>query len=219
MKTISLLEKLKEKATFTTIDLQRILNSNKKYAQLRINRLLKNKYISRVTNGTYTCNLEIEQIASNIVYPSYIGGWYASYYKGYTEQIVNQITIFTKVNKKQIFFQNYKIKFIKTNYLFGYYKENEFFIVDDNKLLIDAVLYSKEFGNIDEIIKIAKNGSFNKETMIDYLNKINKISVNKKIGYLLEKYQNIDLHELIKTDLNYVNIMHNKLKNKKWKII
>ncbi len=219
MNKIYLLERLKEKPTFTTIDLQRILNSNKKYAQLRLNRLLKDQYISRVTNGTYTCNIEIEQIATNIVHPSYISGWYASYHKGYTEQIVNQVTIFNKRIKKETVFQNYKLKFVRTNYLFGYYKEDEYFIADDNKLLIDALLYPKEFGNFDEIINIAKNGKFEKETVIDYLNKINKNSLNKKIGYILEKYQNIDLYGLIKIDYNYVTIDNLKIKNKKWKII
>lgn len=219
MKTILLLEKLKEKPTFNTTDLQRILHSNRNYAQLKLNRLLKNKYISRVTNGTYTCNIEIEQIATNIVYPSYISGWYASYRKGYTEQIINQVTIFTKVNKKETLFQNYKIKFIKTNYVFGYYKEQEYFLADDNKLLIDAILYQQEFGNFEEIINIAKKATIDKDTIIEYLKKINKKSLNKKIGYLLEKYQNIDLYNLIEIDHNYVMLGNLKIKNKKWKII
>ena len=221
MNTIELLKKLKNYSTFTTIDIQRLLASNKRYAEIKIARLLKQKYISRISSGVYTTNNSIVEIASNIVTPCYLSGWYVSNYKGYTEQIVNTLCVFTTINKKQITFENYKIKFIKTKYLFGYYKENNTIIANDNKSLIDAIMYPELFGNFDEIINIVKKGNFNKSTIIEYLKIINKKSIIKKAGYLLDTYRNIGISEL-KIDNNYVILDQfsntKKIKNKKWKV-
>jgi len=222
MKAIKLLEILKLHPTFKLIDIQRILNSNRNYAKTVINRLHKQKYIWKVCPGIYTSNTIIEEISSNIIYPSYVSGWYASYYKGYTDQIVNKINIFTTIKKHQIKFNNYTIKFIKTKYLFGYEKINNTFIADDNKLLIDALLYPKEFGNFDEIINLVSKGDFNKNKIISYLKIIKKQSVIKKVGYLLENYKQIDISSNFKLNSNYV-ILNSFLKeynntNTKWRL-
>jgi len=204
MKTIKLLEILKSYPTFKLIAIQRILNSNRNYAKTVVNRLLKQKYIQKVCPGTYTSNNTIDEISSNIVYPSYISGWYASYHKGYTDQIINKLNIFTTIKKHQIKFNNYILKFIKTKYMFGYDKINNIFIADDNKLLIDALLYPKEFGNFDEIINLVSKGDFNKNKITSYLKIINKQSVIKKVGYLLESYRQIDISSDFKLNNNYV---------------
>ena len=222
MKTIKLLEKLSSHPTFKLIDIQRILNSNKNYTKTVINRLLKQKYIWKVCPGVYTSNATIEAIASNVIYPSYIGGWYASYYKGYTDQIINKVSVFTTVNKSQIKFNNYFIKFVRTKYLFGYEKVNNVFLVDDNKLLIDALLKPKEFGNFDEILNVVSKGDFNKDRIISYLRIIKKQSIIKKVGYLLEKYHQIDISSSFKLNTNYVilNLFTKKYStiNSKWRL-
>ncbi len=222
MRTINLLENLKKHPTFRLVDIERITKTNKNYAKTKINRLIKAKDVSCVSKGIYTVSSNIEEIASNIVYPSYISSWYASYYKGYTEQIVNKITIFTTIKKSLIKYNRYKINFVKTKHMFGYIKQDNIFIVDDNKLLIDVYLKPKEIGNIDEIIKIVKKGNFNKNKIIEYLKKINKKSLVKKIGYLLERYRNIDICNNFKIDKNYVLLNPFSKKttktNTKWRV-
>jgi len=222
MKTIKLLGILKSYPTFKLIDIQRILNSNRNYAKTVVNRLLKQKYILKICSGTYTSSNTIEEISSNIFYPSYISGWYASYYKGYTDQIVNKINIFITFKRNQIKFNNYVIKFIKTKYMFGYNKINNIFIADDNKLLIDALLYPKEFGNFDEIINLVSKGNFNKNKIVSYFKMIKKQSIIKKVGYLLESYKQIDISSDFKLNKNYVTLnpfikKHNKT-NTKWRL-
>lgn len=224
MSTISILNKLNNYPVFTLKDIQRITKYSANYSKLLVYRLKKKNLIYFIEDGAYTTIDDINKIATNIITPSYLSYWYASYYKGYTEQIVNSVFIATKVRKKEINFQNYKIKFINTRYLFGYYKEKDIFIVDDNKLLIDALLRPKTFGNFEEILKVVKNANFNKDKIVSYLKIINNISLIRKVGFLLEKYRSINIFDEFDnlTNSNYIilNSFYKKYKfiNKKWRI-
>ena len=227
MKTIDLLDNLRNYPVFTINDIERLTKSKRNYSKLLINRLKKKEYIFKIENGKYTTNnlKNIELISTSLVFPSYISYWYASYYKGYTDQIINKITIATTIKKKQLTFQNYILKFIKTNDFFGSYKENGVFIVDDNKLLIDAFLKPREFGNFDEILKVVNNSKFDKIKIIKYLKKINNVLLIRKIGYVLEKYRQIDIYsdfKVLKYSKNYtfLNPFYKKSTyiDKKWRI-
>jgi predicted transcriptional regulator of viral defense system len=208
--------------------IKQIKDTTDKYARTFLNRKHNSKELQRVTNGKYTKSNNIYSIATNLFTPSYLSFWSASYFKGYTEQIVNQIQVITTQKHKTIKFENYTINFTKLNkkYFFGYEKTksgNEFvFVVNDEKLLIDAIHKEKKLGNFDEILKIIKNAKINKNKIIDYLNKINSKTLNKKVGYLLEEYKNIDISKEINyKDNNYVilsNFLDGKKINKKWKV-
>ncbi len=204
-------------------------NIKNSYVSNLICRLNKSNKITKIIKGKYTTKDDIYQISTNLFSPSYLSFWSASYFKGYTEQIINQIQIVSTKKHKTISFQNYSIKFILLNKktFFGFdkikYGDEFIFVADDEKLLIDSILKEKLLGNFEEIEKILKNTNFNKEKIINYLNKINNKSLNKKIGYLLEKYKQIDLSNEIKTkDKNYVKLsryLNSKKINKKWKVI
>jgi predicted transcriptional regulator of viral defense system len=208
--------------------IKQIKDTTDEYARTFLNRKHNSKELQRVTNGKYTKSNNIYSIATNLFTPSYLSFWSASYFKGYTEQIVNQIQVITTQKHKTIKFENYTINFTKLNkkYFFGYEKTksgNEFvFVVNDEKLLIDAIHKEKKLGNFDEILKIIKNAKINKNKIIDYLNKINSKTLNKKVGYLLEEYKNIDISKEINyKDNNYVilsNFLDGKKINKKWKV-
>lgn len=75
-----------------------------------------------MTKNAYTTKDNISVIASNIYSPCYISFWYASYFLGYTEQIVNTVHIATTKIKREINFENYRIKFIPINEFFGFKK-------------------------------------------------------------------------------------------------
>lgn len=226
MKSIELLDRLKERPIFRVQDIERIAYCNKRYAKLILNRLKKRKLIKQITRNTYTTKSNIFVIASNITYPSYVSLWSASYFRGYTEQIVNTIQVATTRRIKPIKFDNYEIKFIQINDFFGYEKirtdEGEMFIVEDEKLLIDAFLKPKELGNFDEIEKIFKNAEISEEKIISYLKKTNKQTVIKRVGFLLEKIKGYDISKSLKLDKNYVLLNPFSKKwgktNSKWRI-
>ncbi|MGV8151707.1 MAG: type IV toxin-antitoxin system AbiEi family antitoxin domain-containing protein [Candidatus Nanoarchaeia archaeon] len=226
MKTIKLIEKLKQKAVFGTQDIQIFTRCSPVYAKQIISRLMKNNLIKKIRKNSYTTQTDIFVIASNIIYPSYISFWSCAYYKGYTEQIINTIQVASTIKNKNISFEGYKIKFIKINDFFGYKKiktdAGELFLAEDEKLLIDCLLRQKECGNFSEIEKIFKNSKPDKSKIIKYLKNVNKQALTKRVGFLLDKINSIDISEEFKLDNNYVIL--NKLSKKqnktstKWRI-
>lgn len=169
------------------------LNCNDDYAYTVLNRLFSKGKIKKIIKSKYTCSDNIYLIASNIYTPCYISFWTASHFKGYTEQIINTIQIVTTVKKDNIFFENYKIEFVKFSkkMFFGYEKVklgNDFiFIADDEKLIIDSVKYSKKLGNSEEILKIIEKSSINKSKLFEYLERIDNKSLTKKVIKLIKK--------------------------------
>lgn len=226
MKDVELLKRLEEKTVFRLNDVQRIGLCSREYAWLMLSRLKKRGLIKRVSENAYTTKSDISVIASNIVYPCYISFWYASYYLGYTEQIVNTVQIATTAKKKPIEFENYRIAFVPMRHFFGYKKvrtdEGEVFLAEDEKLLIDAFLRPKECGNFDEIIKTFENARISREKITEYMKRVNSQSIIKRAGFLLEDKQGIDLSGEFKLDKNYVTLDPFSKKsqkiNSKWRV-
>ena len=226
MKTVNLLDKLRTKPVFTIQDIERISGCDRRYAWLIVNRLLKNKLIKRVRRNLYTTKTDIFVIASNILTPSYISFWSASYYLGFTEQIVNTIFVATTRKAKTIEFEGYKIEFVPVKDFFGFSKirtnEGELFIADNEKLLIDAFIRPNKCGNFDEIVKIFENAEVNKNKIIDYLKQTRKQSLVKRVGYLLEKTKGINVSPFFNLDKNYVFLnpfmKKSKKVNAKWRV-
>lgn len=207
MKTIELLKRLEEKPVFTLNDIQRLERCSREYAWQVAGRLRNRGLIKKVAENVYTVKSDINVIASNLIYPSYISFWYASYYLGFTEQIVNTVQVATTVKKKALEFEKYSIEFISMKHFFGYRKvrttEGEMFLVENEKLLIDAFLRPKECGNFDEIEKMFERAEISKDRMIDYLKRTGVQAVIKRVCFLLEKKKGIDLSGEFKLDNNY----------------
>ncbi len=226
MQALDILKKLDSKAVFHVQDIERIANANRPYARLILNRLKERGLIKKIAENSYTTKDDINAIASNIVFPSYISFWYASYFLGYTEQIVNTVHVATTVKKKTVKFENYEIKFVPIKHFFGYRKirtnQGDIFIAEDEKLLIDALLRPRECGNFDEIKKIFKRANINNEKLAEYLNDAGNQNIIKKVGYLLEKLRRIDLSEDFALDKNYAILnpfsgKWNKI-DRKWRV-
>ncbi len=227
MKTIELLGKLREKPVFRIQDIERIAYCNRKYAKLIAHRLKKRGLIKEVARNAYTTKDNIFLIAGNITYPSYISFWSASYFLGYTEQIVNTVHVAVTRRIKPIKFEGYLIKFIPLKDFFGYKKihtgEGNIFVAEDEKLLIDAFLKYGECGNFDEIEKLFENSKIDKEKLVVYLKKINNQTVAKRVGFLLEKTKGTDISKSLELDKNYVRMNPFsktwKKTNSKWRVL
>ncbi len=208
MKTIELLEKLRSKALFRMQDIERIGDCKGAYAKLILNRLKQRGLIRKIRRNTYTTKDNIFLISSNIVYPSYISFWSASYFLGYTEQILNTVQIATTRKAAPIEFEGYRIKFIPLKALFGYKKirtnEGDIFVAEDERLLIDCFLRPNECGNFDEIIKIFENAKVDEDKVVKYLKIVGNSNVIKRVGYLLGTVRNIDITHHFILDKNYV---------------
>jgi len=208
MKTITLLKKLETKPIFRVQDVERIYMCDRSYAKLLLHRLTKRGIVKRVARNAYTLQDDIWLISSNIVYPCYISFWSASYFLGYTEQIVNTIYVATTIGRKPIEFEGYTIEFVPLSEFFGYKKirteKGDIFIAENEKLLIDAFLRPEKCGNFAEIVNIYENAEIDEKKVIEYLKRTKKQSVIKRVGYLLEKTKKIDISYAFNLDRNYV---------------
>jgi predicted transcriptional regulator of viral defense system len=226
MKAIELLRKLESKPVFRVQDIERICLCERSYAKIILHRLKEKGLIKKVTRNVYTTKDDIWVVASNIAIPCYISFWSASYFFGYTEQIVNTIQLATTFRKNPINFEGYTIKFIPIKEFFGFKKirtENgDVFMVEPEKLLIDAFLKPEECGNFGEILKIYENAEISEEKVVGYLKKVNKQSIIKRAGYLLEKIRGIDISDNFELDRNYVilDLFSQRWKkiNSKWRV-
>lgn len=226
MKTIELLGKLRDKPVFKIQDVERIAYCDRNYAKQIVNRLKKKRLIKQVRRNVYTTGDNIFVIASNIVYPSYISFWSASYFLGYTEQIVNTIHIAMTRRIRPIKFNGYEIKFIPLKHFFGYKKirtnDGELFIVENEKLLIDAFLKPTECGNFDEIEKMFDGVEISEEKIINYLKKTSSQTIIKKVGFLLEKIKGLDISKSFRMDKNYILLnpfsKQWRTTNSKWRV-
>ncbi len=85
------------------------------------------------------------------------------------------------------------------NHFFGYKKvrsdEGDTFIVEDEKLLIDAFLKPEKCGNFDEIEKMFENAKVSRRKLVSHLKQVDNQSVIKRVGFLLEKIQHIDYYK------------------------
>src|SRR3989344_1270508 len=231
MKKIELLKELKKYPLFNLKIVKDIINKDRNYTKLFIHRLKKDNFIFEIEKNKYTFGKDSFVIASNIIWPCYISGWSALIYHHLTDQIPQTIFVITTRarKKKEIIFNNAKIRFTKVNskYFFGYKKERygnyDIFIAEKEKALIDSALLKKiSFSEVCDIMK-GNVKNINIPLLIEYLIKINNKSLIKRFGFLLDKLniKNDKLNKLI--DFKYIqldySISKKGKKDKKWRII
>ena len=210
MNAIELLNKLKKYPVFDAEEVANILNCDKRYANLVLTRLYYKKAIKKIDFGKYTlCNLA-RTIATHLVTPSYITGWYALRYYNLTEQLPQQIDVLTakKKNKNIVNFNKEKIKYLTVSkkYLFEYFNEpSEQYnmnIASIEKTIVDCLYF--DLAPLSAVIQAIKIG---KEKIS--LERIKKICLRlknkqflKKIGVVFDSL-GYDLFKSFKRHLDY----------------
>jgi predicted transcriptional regulator of viral defense system len=212
--------KLKEVPVFSLSDVSQIV-SGKEYAKKFLRRKIISGEIKRIKRDSYTFDSEPFLVSTFLVKPSYISSASALSYHKLITQIPKDIFCFTP--KKNINFKFYsEIKFIHTNYFFGFelkdYENFKIPIATPEKAIIDSIGIVP-FSIFEEAME-----KIDPEKIIEYLKKIKKSSIVKRIGYLLEK-NGLDISKKIKKYINNRYIYLDPLaknsgkKNKKWRLI
>lgn len=205
---------------FSLSDVNQFIN-NRSYSKKFLKRMIKNKSFFKIKKNLYTLHKDPFLISTFIIKPSYISGVSALSYYNLVTQIPNEIFCATqKDNTKFKFIQ--QINYFHTNYFFGFKKEKyenfEIFIAEPEKAIIDSIsiipisIFEEAFEEIDS------------EKMIEYLKKIKKSSLVKRIGFLMEK-NGYNVYGKLKNFINYKYIFLEPLvksrgkKDKKWSLI
>lgn len=219
MYELSLL-KLKEMPVFSLADAAQIV-SGKEYAKKLLKRMLNKGEIFKVKRDAYTFYNDPFLASTSLVKPSYISCVSALSYHQLITQIPKNIFCFTTWKDQTVQFGE-EISFHHTPYFFGFNEEKysgfSLLMATPEKAIIDS------FGIVPVTVFEEAATEINLERMMDYLKKINKSSVLKRVGYLLEK-NGFEVYSLLKRKLNNRYIVYDPLlkkkgkKNKKWKLI
>jgi len=229
-KTIEILEYLKEYPVFDTLTLSNKLKKSNNYINLFLHRLKKAGHIFHIEKNKYTLFNDAFLIASRIVWPCYISCWSSLKYHNLTEQVPHDIWVITTKYKKDLTFNNTKIRFIKIKVenFFGFekvkYNNFEIMIANPEKSIIDSALLRKI--SSPEIIDIFSSNIKNLRIyeFISYLKRIKNKSLIKRFGYLLDILR-YDYYNKLKNyvDATYVKLDYSKKatdkKDNKWRII
>ncbi len=222
-----ILSKFHDLPVFSLSDINQVIN-NRIYAKKFLRRMILNNKILRIKRNVYTLHKDPFLLSTFILRPSYVSCVSALSYHKLITQIPKEIFCATLRNSNsiKIRFDNIIIDTIinynHTNYFFGFRKEKyddfEILIAEPEKAIIDSIsivpihIIEEAFEKIDE------------HKMIEYLKKIKKSSIIKRIGYLMEK-NNYEVYENLKNFINYKYIPLDPLikksgkKNNKWNII
>jgi predicted transcriptional regulator of viral defense system len=194
METLQIVKKLEEYPTFNIDTFANIIDNDKTYAKVFLNRLKNRGIVKQIQRNVYTVQEDPLIIASRIIWPSYISLWTAFRHHNLTEQIPSKISVITARSKsrKNIQVMNTTIIFekIRPSWFFGFSKikiqDFEVFMAEPEKALIDAVLLKKI--STAEIYFILKENIKNISTIkiVDYILRTENHALAKRFGWMLE---------------------------------
>ena len=205
---------------FTLGDVNQII-PNRAYTKKFLKKMCKTGKIFRIHKNRYTMHDDPFLISTFLTKPSYISGASALSYHRLITQIPNEVFCATMKKNKIIKYKQI-INFRNTNYFFGFkpyeYEKFKIQIATPEKAIIDS------FSVIPISIFEEAFESINEEIMIEYLKRIKKSSIIKRVGYLMEK-NGYNSYDELKEYINYKYIVLEPLmkkmgkKDKKWGLI
>ncbi len=219
-----------EKPVFTVNDVSKVIDADKKYARIYLNRLKAKGVVEAVERNKYIlAGTHPYVAATNLVFPSYMSFLTALHYYRATTQIPGIIYIASTKSKKSLSMKGYSLEFIKLKKerFFGYTREKfqgKFvFVAEKEKLIVDS-LFLPRYCPVDEIYNVMGDENLNIDTLVEYGIRMDSAVTIKRLGYLLEK-RGIDVYEQLKARLNRKYDLLSPLlpkkgeKDSKWRLI
>jgi len=192
-----------EKAVFSLNEIARIIRKPKNITAVYLNRMCKKNLLFRIEKNKFSKTKDIFIIASQLIYPSYLGLTTSLYLQNEFSQIINKIYVFTSRQKKKIKVFDTEINFIKVNpkLMFGYKKikkEDSFVIISNlEKTIIEFILF-QNYSRVSNLLELIKKSDIVK--LLDYTKTIKKEVLTRKMGFLLDLAKiNHDLKRKTKT--------------------
>ncbi len=219
-----------EKPVFTVNDVSKVIDADKKYSRIYLNRLKAKGVVEAVERDKYVlAGTHPYAAATNLVFPSYMSFLTALHYYRGTTQIPGIIYIASTRSKKSLALKGYSLEFIKLKKerFFGYTREKFqgkfIFVAEKEKLIVDS-LFLPRYCPIDEIYTAIGDEKLSIGTLVEYGLRMDSVVTIKRLGYLLEK-KGIDVYERLKLRLNRKYDLLNPLlpkkgeKDIKWRLI
>jgi len=141
---------------FTTYDVAKVMGKSTAYASLMLH---KSKRVTRIERGKYFIEGATPyEIASNIVFPSYVSLQAGLQYYGLIEQNVIRYSVIALKRRKPISMGAVSIEFIRASreLFFGYESNQNAYVASPEKLFIDCLYFGRTpMGVLSEALKTA----------------------------------------------------------------
>ena len=210
-----------EKAVFSLNEIAKIIGKSKNIAGVYANRMLKKEILFKAEKNKFTLSEDVFVIASQLIFPSYLGFSTALYLYNIIPQVADKIYVVSSKKKRRMKLFGTEIIFVKvgSELMFGYKKikkENSIiFISDIEKTIIDCLSFNK-YCNLLIVVEALRKADIKK--LEYYLSLVNREYVNRKAGYLLDC---LEIRHSIKRKTNTVYKLNPSRKNngkfnKKW---
>ncbi|MCL4340520.1 MAG: hypothetical protein M1431_00265 [Candidatus Thermoplasmatota archaeon] len=179
----------------TTYDAARIMNKPNNY----VSKLLSNnKKVRRIERGKYYITngrgINIYEIASQVVFPSYVSMFAAFQFYSVTEQFVVKYSVVTLKRHRPIIIENNAVEFIKIQKerFFGYKKNGNAYVATIEKAIVDSLyLGSPPFSYIKEAFaESLRRKIINVDLLVDFALRMKTKATAKRVQSLL-KSENI----------------------------
>lgn len=175
------------KRVFTTYDAAKVMGKPVAYASLMLSR---SSDVARIERGKYFIKgADIYEIASNVLFPSYVSLQAGLQYYGLIDQNIIRYSVIALKRHKSIAVGKSMIEFVraKRNLFFGYVSNANSYVADPEKLFIDCIYFGVSFSLLEEAIRRANDEGLVKASKIeDYAIRFGKKTLVNKLGFLLE---------------------------------
>lgn len=146
MSNIKLLQTLRgfNKTYFTVADLEKILELERDSLYVTLNRLVKAGVLIKLRRGVYQPefqSLELEKVANEIYYPSYLSFESALSRYGILSQIPYTLTFATTKRSKKLTLSGREVEYrqLKKDYFFAYTIKEGIYIAEPEKAILDQL--------------------------------------------------------------------------------
>ncbi len=213
----------KGSAVVNTNELSRYSGVNRKTTLQYASRMVKSGLLLDVERGKYALSEDPFDIASQIIFPSYVSFTAGLYLYGDIDQEINTIDVVSSKRHRKLKFGGADIRFsmVSPQMMFGFkkIKHGDFylFVGEREKILLDMLYLPRKvrLNNISRIIKEADT-----EKLIDFAVRSGSEAVNRRLGYVLDFFG-------IKNDMKPIgdakyklnpSINNSGIYNAKWKL-
>ncbi len=179
------------KTVFTINDAAMLMKKPRKY----VSKILSaNRKVERIERGLYfiksTAPVNIYEIASQVVYPSYISLFSAFQYYSLTDQIVDKYSVISMKRHREINLGDNRIEFrtVERERFFGFQKIQNMYIASVEKAILDFLyLNIPPFSYVREAFEAALQYSMlNMERLEQYAERMNSGRIDQKLRLLLD---------------------------------
>ncbi len=209
------------KKVFTTYDAAKFMGKPIAYASLMLS---KSRDVIRIERGVYAIKgADMYEIASNIMFPSYVSLLAGMQYYGLIDQNIIRYSVITLERHKGIVSGRNEIEFrkVRRQLMFGYVKKGGAYIAEPEKLFVDCLYFNVRLQLLLDAMKMANEENMvSAEKLEEYAIRAGRKTLVNKLGFIMESagLATEKLENHIYRNYVYTNANGKKI-NKKWRIV